>query len=188
MSWMTQGELSNLGLGFLGREVLIETSVLLINPQSIKIGSHSRIDAGVIVSAAGGSVQIGKHVHLGARSIIQGGGGVVIQDFCGLSFGVVVLSSSDDFLFGHLTNPTVPDSLRRVTKKLVVLEKHAVVGANSVISPGVVIGFGASVGSLCKVTRSVRSGGIVSDSSGTIKMNRDLKRLEHLESQLDCDC
>lgn len=188
MGWMTRAQLDRLGLKFLGEEVLIDNSVMILAPESISIGTHSRIDAGVTISAAGGFVEIGKHVHVASRATIQGGGGVVIDDFSGLSYGVVVISATDDFTLGNLTNPTVPDSTRRVSRKSVRLEKHSIVGANSVITPGVVMGFGSSVGALCKVSRSIPDGGIVVDSSGKVSFKRDLERLKALELTIQCGC
>ncbi len=185
---MTDAEIAGLGLRDVGPGVLIDTSAVFLGPESISIGSHSRIDALALISANGGEISIGKHVHIGARSTIQGGGGVVIEDFCGLSYGVVILSVSDDFLFGYMTNPTIDDDYKRLTRKAVKLEKHSIIGANSVISPGVTLGYGSAVGALSKVSRSVPKGVIFFDSKSEKVMKRDISRLEVLETSWSCSC
>jgi acetyltransferase-like isoleucine patch superfamily enzyme len=188
MAWLNDAEIAGLGLRYVGSGVLIDSSAIFLRPESITIGSHSRIDAWAMISANDGNVSIGKHVHVGARSTIQGGGGVVIEDFCGLSYGVVILSVSDDFLFGYMTNPTIDDEFRRVTRKPVKLERHSIIGANSVISPGVTLGFGSAVGALSKVSRTVPKGVIFSGSMSGKVMRRDMSRLEALEASWSCSC
>lgn len=188
MAWLNDDGVASLGFRAVGEGVLIDSSAIFLSPELISIGSHSRIDAWAMISANGGEVSIGKHVHVGARSTIQGGGGVVLEDFCGLSYGVVILSVSDDFLFGYMTNPTIEDDFKRMTRKPVKLEKHSIVGANSVIYPGVTLGFGSAIGALSKVSRNVPKGVIFSGSENGRVMKRDLSRLEKLESSWSCSC
>ena len=67
-------------------------------------------------------------------------------DFSALSGGVRVYTGTDDYLGGSLTNPTVPAPFRVAIRSSVRIEKHAIVGANSVSLPGVVVGEGAAIG------------------------------------------
>ena len=54
-----------------------------------------------------------------------------------------------------MTNPTVPDEYRPTIKKgAVVLRRHAIVGANSTLLPGIVLEQGAAVGAHSLVTKS----------------------------------
>src|SRR5262249_49421844 len=76
-------------------------------------------------------------------------------DFAGLSGRVSVYSSNDDYSGAALTGPTVPDHLRQVTDAPVVVGRHAIVGAGSVVLPGVTIGIGAAVGSITLVREDV---------------------------------
>jgi galactoside O-acetyltransferase len=82
--------------------------------------------------------------------------GVTLSDHCGLSPGVAVFSASDDFSGAALTGPTIPDRFRRVHGGPVVLGRHVIVGARSVILPSVRIGDGAAIGSLSLVNRDLR--------------------------------
>ena len=54
-----------------------------------------------------------------------------------------------------LTNPTIPADFRAVRRSFVHLERHAFLGTNAVVHPGVTIGEGAVVGSGAVVTHDV---------------------------------
>ena len=54
-----------------------------------------------------------------------------------------------------MTNPMVPTEFRNVYTAPVTLNNHAIVGAGSVILPGVTVGVGASIGALTLVNKSV---------------------------------
>jgi galactoside O-acetyltransferase len=71
-----------------------------------------------------------------------------LHDFSGISHGAKLLSTSDDFSGGVLTGPTVPAHLRNVHAARIVIGRHAVIGANSVVLPGTHMGEGAMVGAL----------------------------------------
>jgi galactoside O-acetyltransferase len=151
----TKAELENIGLGGYGQDVTIDRSVVFFQPQNIHIGSHVRIDANVVISASPKGIYIGSHVHLAVGVILLGNERIEIADFCGLSAYVSVFSSNDDYSGGWLTNPTVPTEFRRVKTAPVILRKHAIIGSQSVILPGVTLGVGASVGALSLVNKSV---------------------------------
>lgn len=151
----TPDELMAIGLLEFGEEVLIDRSARLFNPQKIRIGSHVRIDAFAVLAASNEAIVIGNNVHLAVAVTLLGNAGIVIEDFCGLSAHVSVFTSNDDYSGGWLTNPTVPNEFRNVKTAPVVLRRHAIVGAGSVILPGVTLGLGASVGALSLVNKSV---------------------------------
>lgn len=188
--WMDQNEIASLGLKDVGSEVKIDRSVRILNPSAVTIGAHSRIDAGVILSSDGGDITIGRHVHIGAYSIIQGGGGVVIEDFAGLSYRCTILSVSDDFLTGYMTNPTISESLRRLSRGEVYIRKHSVIGAGCTILMGTELEFGSAIGSHCKIgpKKTVPAGAIVSCDSKRPLAFRNIKRLASLESEFKCAC
>ncbi|MGZ5443019.1 MAG: acyltransferase [Thermoanaerobaculia bacterium] len=157
-------ELRDLGVQF-GRNVQIDRSVRLFNPAGVRIGSNVRIDCFSVLSAGDDGLEIGDHVHLAMGVGIFGASArVTIEDFAGLSARVVVFSGNDDYRDGFLTGPTVPMSYRRVTAGPVTFRRHAIIGAGSVILPGVEIGVGASVGALSLVHRPVGDFEIVAGS------------------------
>lgn len=154
---LTDAQLAALGFASVGTDVRIHPSVTFFGCEHIRIGNNVRIDCqGVVTASAAGQVCIGDHVHLAAGVYLFGsGGGIVLEDFTGLSSRVALYTSSDDYTQGSLTNPTVDERFRRLITGRVILRRHAIVGAGSVIMPGVELGVGASVGALSFVSRSV---------------------------------
>lgn len=154
-------ELIALGLAEVGNNVLVDKSCRFYGTSNIHFADHVRVDANCVVSAGSGSVRIGSFIHIAVGVAILGSGGLIMEDFTGLSAHVCVFSSNDDYVSGAMTNPMVPIEYRNVTEAPVRLRRHAVVGAGSVILPGVEIGIGAAVGALTLVRKSVPDFAIV---------------------------
>lgn len=139
-----------------GENVSISKNTLIINPSRISIGSNVRIDAFTSLIAST-SIDIGSFVHIGCNVYINGADNVVISDFCGLSSGVKLYTSSDDYSGNYLTNPTIPKHLNNSSKGMVTLEQFVNIGSNTVIMPSVTIKRGSAVGALSMVTKSLAS-------------------------------
>lgn len=145
-SFYTERELGELGLQSFGKNVLISRYARIYSPGALSLGHDVRIDDFCVISAGKG-VTIGSYVHIAAYSAIYGGGGVVMEDFSVLSSRVVIYSQSDDFSGESLTTPMVPQEFRcLMTRSPVSLGRHAVIGTNSTIMPGVALGEGVAVG------------------------------------------
>jgi acetyltransferase-like isoleucine patch superfamily enzyme len=166
-----------LGLARVGDDVRIDDRASFFGAGSISIGSHTRIDAGVVVTAGPAAVTIGDHVHLAAGAMVFGTAGVVLDDFANISSRVAVYSTSDDFTSGTLTGPTVDDDLKAVLEEPVYVGRHAIVGTGSVVLPGVRLGLGSSVGALSLVKRSLADGEIVAGAPARTVGWRPLERL-----------
>jgi galactoside O-acetyltransferase len=152
-------------LGSVGDDVQIHKSVLFFGPENIFISSHVRIDCHCILSAGKDGVYIGRNVHIAAGVYVFGSSArVELQDFCGLSSRVILYTASDDYSKGAMTNPTIPSKYRDVISGPVVMKKHALVGAGSVVLPGVTLGFGSSVGALSLIHRDTPDFSIVAGS------------------------
>lgn len=145
--FLTSEELISLGFAEVGENVLVHETVVLIGVEKMRLGSNIRIDPYCVISADE-PVTIGSHVHVAAHVLLSGGAGITLHDFAGISHGAKLLSASDDFSAGVLTGPTVPQDLRRVHSAPIVLGRHAVVGANSVVLPGTQVNDGAMIGAL----------------------------------------
>ncbi|CAN6959974.1 Chloramphenicol acetyltransferase [Psychrobacter okhotskensis] len=117
----------------------------IINRDNLTIGHNSQIDDFVFFNCGEESV-LGSFVHIASFCSIIGGGKLYMDDFSGLSAGCRIITGSDDFLGGGLTNPTVPDKYTNVKKSTVRIGKHVILGANVTVLPGVTIGEGAAVG------------------------------------------
>lgn len=142
------------GIGFArrGREVQIWPTAKIVGAERIHLGNRIIIDDFVLI-IAGPRLVIGDFVHIGSHTSIVGGSDFEIGDFAGLSGGVRIYTGNEDYSGGSLTNPTVPLEFRQVTRAPVRIARHAIVGANAVVLPGVTIGEGAVVGAGSLVTR-----------------------------------
>lgn len=176
--FLTRAGLLDLGLGAVGEDVSVDATAILYGASRISLGSHVRIDAGAVLSAGAEGIVVGDHVHIAVRVFMTGAARIELRDFAGVSAGTAIFSSNDDYSGGWLTGPTVPDDLRNVTSAPVVLEEHTIVGAGSVILPGVTIGKGAAVGALTLVRRDVPPFAIVAGPRGEVIGERDRKLLE----------
>lgn len=146
--------LGDRGFRSCGDDVQIGDFVVIKRPQLIELGSHVAIDSFVYISTA---LQVGSYVHIAPMVTIVGGkdSKLILEDFSGLSAGCRIVCGSDDFVRGTgLTNPTVPEAYHgRVKCTTVVIERHAIIGTNCVVLPGVRIGEGAAVGA-CSLVKS----------------------------------
>lgn len=143
----TQSELQKIGFKSLGQNVLISDKCSIYSPQNIEIGDNVRIDDFCIISPST-SLKIGNYVHIGCYASIIGAGEVVIEDYCGISGRVSIYSSNDDYTGLYMTNPMVPKEYTKVTHAPVIIKKHSIIGAGSVILPNTIVNEGVSVGSL----------------------------------------
>jgi galactoside O-acetyltransferase len=160
--FLNEAELLKLGVKSVGENVMVHETAQLVDLENIELGSNVRIDPFCILSAAGGHVRIGDWVHIASYSALFGGAGIVFKDFSGTSANVQIFSASDNYVGLSLTNATIPLKYRRVQTGEVVFERHALVGAGTVVLPGVTLGEGAAVGALSLVSRSLDPWGIYS--------------------------
>ena len=152
MAYLTAEELNQLGFKNLGKNVQISTRASIYNHDQIEIGDNSRIDDFCVLS---GNIKIGRNVHITVFCNIAGGDrGITFLDFSCLAYGCHVFSQSDDYSGHTLTNSTVPDEYKQEIKEPVTICRHVIVGARSVVFPGVTIAEGTSVGAMSMVTKS----------------------------------
>jgi galactoside O-acetyltransferase len=149
-------ELEALGVQCGGDDISVHDSTVLIDAEKIEMGNHVRIDPFCVVSAGGG-IRLGDHIHIAAHCSLIGGGGIEVGDFAGISHGAKRLSVSDKLDGTCLTGPTVPKEFREVISSPILVQRHAVVGAGSIVLPGATIGEGAIIGALSLVRESVPS-------------------------------
>ena len=128
-----------------GADVTIFPWARVVSAETISVGDSVIIDDFVFLMG-GEETRIGSFVHLASFSSFVGGGRLVLEDFAGISSGCRVYTGNDDYLGGSLTGPTVPPPFRVPERSFVHVGRHAVVGANTVILPGVTIGDGCVIG------------------------------------------
>ncbi|AYV86039.1 MAG: acetyltransferase, partial [Solivirus sp.] len=116
---------------------------------------------------------------------ITGGGRLILRDFCGIATGCRLLTGNDDYLGGCLTGPTIEYPYRIVQRGSIEIDKHAIIGANSVIFPNVTIGTGTIVGANSLVKSNLEEWTIYAGSPvRKIKERRRERILELEESYL----
>jgi dTDP-4-amino-4,6-dideoxy-D-glucose acyltransferase len=169
--------------GSVGKNVSIHRSCVIFGGKRIHIGSNVRVDCFSMLSAGEQGIVIGDHVHIAVGCYLFGSGGkITIGDFAGLSARVSLFTATDDYLLGYMTNPTVPDKYKRVTKGDILLNKHALVGCGAVIMP-CTLGVAASVAALSFVNKNVADFDVV-QGSPAVKVTSRRRRILDLEKQL----
>lgn len=185
MAYYTEEELKQFGFKYLGNNVKISTRASIYDCDKIEIYDNSRIDDFCVIS---GKVSIGKFVHITPLCLVAGGEkGIIFEDFTTLAYGVKVFTQSDDYSGETLTNSLIPKKYKNEFKKEVIIKKHSIIGAGSVIMPGVILAEGTSVGAMSLVLSSTQPWSIYVGVPAKKLKNRkkDLLELEKLflESQ-----
>jgi acetyltransferase-like isoleucine patch superfamily enzyme len=147
--FFSQDELNNLGLKAIGHNVLISRKCSIYGANNITIGNNARIDDFCILS---GKIEIQNNIHIGAYSaIFAGKQGVTLESFSGCSSRVSIYAVNDDYSGEYMIGPAVPIEFRHVTEGKIQIGKHTIIGASSVILPGLTLGEGTAIGAMSLV-------------------------------------
>lgn len=143
------------GFARMGKGCMISPYARFYRPENIIIGDGVRIDDFCILSASPKGIHIRSFVHISCYSYIVGQGGCVIGEYSAISGKVGIYTSNDDYSGEGLTNPMVPDVFRNTLNAPVHINRHSIVGAGSVILPGVTLHLGAAIGSQSLVKEDI---------------------------------
>jgi acetyltransferase-like isoleucine patch superfamily enzyme len=180
MAYLTQTELEQMGFKYIGYGVKISDKASIYEPEKISIGDNSRVDDFCIIS---GLVEIGKYVHVTPMCLIAGGmEGVFLSDYCTLAYGVKIFAQSDDYSGKTMTNSLIPHKFKNEYICKVVLHKYVILGANSIVMPGVTLTEGCSGGAMTLFNKSTTPWGIYIGSPARRIKDRN-KNLLVLEKQ-----
>ena len=172
-----------LGFAHVGQDVIIWPLAKILSSEAISIGDSVIIDDFVFIMG-GMRTAIGSFVHIASFTSITGGGEFIMEDFAGLSGGIRVYTGNEDYLGGSLTNPAVPHPYRIPIRSFVHIKKHAIIGANTVILPGVTIGEGVAIGAKSLVTTDCTPWTIYAGSPARELRPRPREKILELEAQL----
>lgn len=154
MSFLSEDELAAIPFRRLGRNVRISRKASIYSPERMAIGDHSRVDDFCVLS---GRIEMGRNCHVAVFCNVAGGvEGVFMDDFSGLAYSSQAFTQSDDYSGKLLTNPTVPIDYRGGIRAAIHIGRHCIVGASSVVLPGVVLAEGTAVGAMSLVTKSTQ--------------------------------
>jgi acetyltransferase-like isoleucine patch superfamily enzyme len=152
MAYFTQDQLLQLRFKLLGSNVKISDKASIYDCNQIEIGDNSRIDDFCVIS---GKLKIGRNVHITPFCLIAGGmPGITIEDFSTLAYGVKVFSQSDDYSGKSMVNSTIPEYFKKEIMRSVLIERQSIIGAGSIIMPGVTVAVGSSIGANSLVLKS----------------------------------
>ena len=137
-----------------GKNVIIGKTVRIRNPEKVQIGDNCIIDDFTYVS---GELILGKGVHIGANCTFQAGKSkIFINHYSGISSGCRFFAVSSDYLASDIDLPTLPKDYINLTsstiKGNISIGRACLIGANSIILPGVIIPDGCSFGAASKIS------------------------------------
>ena len=151
MAYLTEQQLVAMHFKYLGKHVNVSDKASIYNAAHIHLDDNCRIDDFCILSAGEGGLHVGKYVHIAAYSSLIGSEQIYLADFSGISSRVSIYSSSDDFSGASMPHPTIPEKFRHVTSQKVFCARHTIIGAGSVVLPGVTLSQGVAIGAMSLV-------------------------------------
>jgi galactoside O-acetyltransferase len=180
MAWLTNEQLEAMEFARVGRNVMLSDKASYYNCKNIRLGNNVRVDDFCVLSAGIGGIDIGNYVHIAVYASLIGAGNIFLADFSNVSSRVAIYSSNDDYSGAAMTNPTVPSEFTNVQHADVKIGKHVIIGAGSVILPGVTLEEGVAVGALSLIRKDCQSFGIYTGipAKRTGERKRDLLELE----------
>lgn len=131
----------------------------IIGIENIKFGRHIIIDDFVLIYAKN-KIQFGDFVHIANFTSITGGEALTVGNYAAISQGCRILTATDDFTDWGFGNSSVDNRFRNIKAGSINIGDFCVIGANSVILPGVTIGEGATVGANSVVTKDLKPWGV----------------------------
>ena len=175
--------LESMGFKSIGENAQVSDKAVFYGVDRISIGDNTRIDDFSILSAGAGGITLGRNVHIACYVSLIGKESISIDDFAGVSAKCCVYSSSDDYTGNSLSNPTVATKYTNVDSRPVHIGKHVLVGAGSIVLPGVTIGAFSAIGALSFVRKSI-------PQEGAMWAGNPLKSisLRNVEKLIDLEC
>lgn len=180
MAWLTNEQMKEMGFARFGKNMMLSDKASYYNCENIRLGDSVRVDDFCVLAAGHDGIEIGSHVHVAVHCSIIGRARIKIEDFAGLSSRVSVYSSSDDYSGAAMTNPTVPPEFTNVRHAEVNIGRHVIIGAGSIVLPGVTLEEGVAVGALSLIRKNCKAFGVYmgTPAKRISERKRDLLELE----------
>ncbi len=163
-----------------GKNVIIGKTVRIRYPEFVEIGDNVIIDDFTYISTA---LTLEDNVHISSGVKIIGGkqSYVKMKEFSTLAPNVVVSAGSDDYV-GGIATPMVPLKYKgNVEIGEIIIGRHSIVGANSVILPNVTFEEGACVGALSLVKNDLCTWTLYAGIPAREIKKRDKKKIIRFE-------
>lgn len=150
MIYKERKPLSREDFGFIGENVKIYPSAVIVNAGNLRLGNNVTIGDHVFLNA-GKKTVIEDKSQLNAGVIVAGGGELFVGQNVVVSYNVVILTGTDSPAGLFMCN-ALPESLRAVVRGRIEIQDNVFIGANTVVTvcrkrPNITIGEGAVVAS-----------------------------------------
>jgi galactoside O-acetyltransferase len=169
-----------------GKDVRLAPFVVIKRPELVELGSHVAIDPFFYMTTG---AKIGNWVHISSNVSVIGGetGCLLMDDYTAIATGCRLICVSDDFANGEgIAVPFIPNKFKsHMVGQSISMGKHSVLGANTVVLPGVTIGEGAVVGANSVVTKNLDPWGVYVGSPAYKIRNRPKKGLVKKEKEIE---
>jgi galactoside O-acetyltransferase len=153
--FLSRDVLETLGFARLGEDVLIHSTVVIVDCRKLSLGSRIRIDPYVIISNRGG-VEFGNNIHIGGHTVMAGHAAIRFDDFVNISHFVGIYTSNEDLSGRTLSHPTVPGGDKTARTASISFGRHSAVGAGSLVFPGARFAEGSVLGAMSRVSRPLQ--------------------------------
>jgi len=166
----------------IGKNVIIGKTVRIRYPELVEIGDNVIIDDFTYIST---SLRLHNYVHISSGCKIIGGrkSFVEMYPFSTLAPNVVLSAGSDDYSDGIAT-PLVPIEFKgNAIVGKIILEKHCIVGANSVVLPNVVFNIGACLGALSLANKDLEEWCLYAGIPARLLKKRNSENIQLLEKR-----
>lgn len=170
--------LKKIGVKLNGKNIKVSKFARIYNPTKLILNNNIRIDDFTILSGKG-NIEIGEYVHIGPYCYISSFTNIKFNNFSGLSSGVKLFGSSDNYSGNYLTNPTVDSKYLGTIKGDIILHKHVIIGSGSIVLPNITLNEGTAIGSLSLITKNTEEWKIYGGVPAKIIKNREKKCIEY---------
>ena len=158
--YLTEDDLKDFGFKSIGKNVKISSDARIYGQENISIGSNVRIDDFVTLSATNGFIQLKNYIFIARGCHLSGFYGITMDNFSSMAANTVIYSASDDYSGDYMTAQAIPQEFTSHIGGHVVIEKHVIIGAATIIIGGCSIKEGCSIGSNSLVVKDLESWGV----------------------------
>lgn len=145
----------------------------IVGIENIEFGRDIILDDFVFIQAKQ-KIKFGNHVHVGCFASITGGEELIVGDYSAISHGCRILTGTDDFKDWGFGNSSIPEKYRNTKRAPIKIGRFCIIGANSVVLPGVTIGEGAMVGACSVVSRDLEPWGVYIGNRRVSERNKEV--------------
>ncbi len=166
-----------------GKNVIIGKTVRIRYPELVEIGDNVIIDDFTYIST---QLRIHDNVHISSGSKIIGGREALVEmkEFSTLAPNVVLSAGTDDYI-GGIATPMVPMEFKgEAIIGNIILNKHCIVGAGSVILPNVTFHEGACIGALSMANKDLDAWKLYAGVPARFLKDRNKNQIQGFESKL----